>query len=165
MTRGKRARTLVLWILGFSVLFSQDIFPTTLPNSTVAMLKKLKLDPSTLANIDAELKLPKEWIEKAKKEGKVRILSTASTVNPREMKMFYAPFKERYPFVAIEQSGASRRVRTVKTLLAYKNGRFTTDVITNIGGSFISFKEANALEDFVAGQVRCGGWRKSFLDQ
>ena len=147
MTRGQRARVLVLWVLGFSVLLSQSVFPSTLPNSTVAMLKELMLDPSILANIDGELKVPKEWLEKAKKEGKVKILSTSSAANPREIKKFYAPFKERYPFVTIEQSGASRQVRTIKTLLAFKNGRVITDVLTNVGGAFFSFKEAGALED------------------
>ena len=39
-----------------------------LPKVTLEDLKKVKLDPSILSNIDAELKVPQIWIDGAKKK-------------------------------------------------------------------------------------------------
>ena len=55
----------LFWI--FLATLPQDIFSAPLPQSTQKILKKLKLDPALLAGIDKELKVPNEWIEKAKK--------------------------------------------------------------------------------------------------
>ncbi|HZA54028.1 MAG TPA: ABC transporter substrate-binding protein, partial [Candidatus Udaeobacter sp.] len=55
--------------------------------------------------------------------------------------------KERYPFIALEYSRASHEDRAVRTIIAFKNKRFVTDIITGLGGTFFMYKEINALED------------------
>lgn len=115
-----------------------------LPKSTDEMLKKLKIEATLLANIDKELEVPKAWLEGAKKESKLRIFST---IDPNQAEVLFRPFKERYPFVALEYSRASHEDRAVRTIVAFKNKRLVTDIITGLGGSFFMFKEVNALED------------------
>jgi iron(III) transport system substrate-binding protein len=117
---------------------------SSLPKSTQEMLNKLKLDASILADIDRELQVPKNWIDGAKKEAKLRIFST---LDPPQAEVLFRPFKERYPFINIEYSRASHEDRAIRTLVAYKNKRVVTDILTGIGGSFFMYKEMNALED------------------
>jgi iron(III) transport system substrate-binding protein len=115
-----------------------------LPKSTEEMLKKLKLDASILSGIDKELEVPKAWLDGARKEGNLRIYHT---VDPPQAEVMFRPFKERFPFIAIEYSRASHEDRAVRTLVAFKNKRIVTDVLTGLGGSFFLYKEAGALED------------------
>jgi iron(III) transport system substrate-binding protein len=115
-----------------------------LPKSTEEMLKKLKLDASTLANIDKELEVPKAWLDGARKEGKVRIFST---FDPGQMETLARSFKERYPFINIEYSRASHEDRAVRTLVAYQNKKIVTDILTGIGGTYFMYKEIGALDD------------------
>jgi iron(III) transport system substrate-binding protein len=124
-----------------------QLHAASLPNSTEELLRKLELDPSLLADIDKELELPKNWIEEAKKERRLKILSSSSTVDQKELKAFYGPFSERYPFIQLEHVGVTRETREVKTLLAHRAGRAVGDVITTFGGTYHQFKEAGALED------------------
>lgn len=114
-----------------------------LPKSTQEMLKKLKLPGSLLADIDRELEVPKEWIERARQEGKVRF---SSTEEPDPAKIMLAPFRERYPFIAVEPIQTTRDDR-VKTLIAYKRGKILTDVQDAIGGILGGFMESNGLVD------------------
>jgi len=58
-----------------------------------------------------------------------------------------APFKERYPFVEVDYSRASYEDRVIKTVVAFRQRRYVTNVITGVGGSVDMFKEADALED------------------
>jgi hypothetical protein len=110
------------------------------------MLKRLKIDPAILADIDKELQVPREWMEKAKKEGKLRVRGTSDAASIGGT--ISASFRERYPFIDLEYSGSSQADRVVKTLMAYKGGRVTGDVVESPGGKHIkTFKEANALED------------------
>jgi len=120
-------------------------FSASLPQASQELLKKFKLDPSVLRDIDKELQVPQDWMEKAKKEGKVRWRSTPA--EPADLKILLGPFKERYPFIDIEFSGTNQEDRSVKTLIAYKAGRLLTDVISSFAGFFDQYKEANALED------------------
>ena len=43
-----------------------------LPKATEELVKKLKLEPSLLANIEKEFEVPKAWLDGARKEGKLR---------------------------------------------------------------------------------------------
>lgn len=127
-----------------SVLFSAaDGFPATLPESTREMLQKIKLDSSVLTDIDEELRVPKEWIEGAKKEGQFRLFSTSSQ---REAEVLSAPFKERYPFIRIEHISGNREDK-VKLLVAYRSGRILTDILFGVGGTFYEWKGMNGVED------------------
>jgi iron(III) transport system substrate-binding protein len=122
-------------------------FAAPLPKSTEEMLKKLKLDASVLSNIDKELEVPKAWLDGARKEGKLRIYHT---VDPPQAEVMFRPFKERFPFISIEYSRASHEDRAIRTLVAFKNRRIVTDILTGLGGSFFLYKEVGALEDLRA---------------
>jgi iron(III) transport system substrate-binding protein len=128
------------------MLFSDGIGESApLPKSTEEMLKKLKVDASILSDVDKELQVPSAWLEGAKKEGKLRVFST---LDPPQAEVLFRPFKERYPFVKnIEYSRASHEDRAIRTLVAYKNKKIVTDILTGIGGSFFMYKEIDALDD------------------
>ena len=133
-------------LLAAALLFPLfDASTASLPKSTQTILETLKLNPALLSDIDKELQVPADWIQKAKKEGQLRILDAY-----RAEKDPFAPFKERYPFIAIEHSSVDRQARSVKALVAFKQGRILADVIFNVGGVFHSYKEANAVEDLRA---------------
>ena len=134
-------------VLVASLAFSAIRLPAAsapLPKATEEIVKKLKLEPSVLANIDRELEVPKAWLDGARKEGKLRIFST---FDPGQAEVLARPFKERYPFINIEYSRASHEDRAVRTLVAYKNKKIVTDIITGLGGSYFMYKEIGALED------------------
>ena len=115
-----------------------------LPKATEEMLKKLRLDPAIMAGLDKELDPPRAWLDGARKEGKLRIYST---FDPGQVEVLAKPFKERYPFINIEYNRASHEDRAVRTLVAYKNKRILTDIITGLGGSYFMYKEIGALDD------------------
>jgi iron(III) transport system substrate-binding protein len=141
----------ILWIASL-ILTAQTGIPSSrsfaaaapLPKATEEMLKKLKLDPSILANTDKEQEVPKAWLDGARKEAKLRIFST---FDPGQLEVLSRPFKERYPFINIEYSRASHEDRAVRTLVAYKNKKIVTDIITGLGGSYFMYKEIGALDD------------------
>lgn len=133
--------------VGLSLIFgSGEIRAASapLPKASVEMLKHLKLQPSILAGVDKELEVPKEWMEKAKKEGKVRFQSTPST--PEETKWLMGPFQERYPFIDAEYSGTNQEGRTIRTLVSYRAGRVLSDVLASVGGYIHAYRESNALD-------------------
>jgi ABC-type Fe3+ transport system substrate-binding protein len=134
-------------VLGCLVLFLSlgPAYAASLPNATQEMLKKLNLSPALLGDMDKQLEVPKDWIEKAKKEGKVRWRATPTA--PSELKILFNVFKERYPFLEAEFSGTNQEDRSVKTLVAYKSGRILADMVSSVGGFIQQFKEAGALED------------------
>lgn len=148
-TEARRRVSRLILVFAFLVadlfLLSGQASSAPLPKSSQEMLRKLKLDPALLGDIDKELQVPRDWIEKAKKEGKLRILDAYRAEGDP-----FAPFKERYPFVAIEHSSVDRQARSVKGLVAFKQGRILADVIFNVGGVFHAYKEANAVEDLRA---------------
>lgn len=144
MVRKKLSLLIPALLLGLVQLFSVRAFSAPLPKSTQEMLKKLKLDGAILSDIDKELEVPKAWIDGARKEGKLRFFST---LDPPQANVLFRPFQERYPFVAIEYSRASHEDRAIRTLVAYKNKRIVTDILTGLGGSFFMYKEIDAFED------------------
>jgi ABC-type Fe3+ transport system substrate-binding protein len=115
-----------------------------LPKATEEMAKKLKLEPALFANLDKELEVPKAWLDGARKEGKLRVFST---FDPGQFETLARPFKERYPFINVEYSRASHEDRAVRTLVAYKNKKIVTDIVTGLGGSYFMFREIGALDD------------------
>ena len=98
----------VLWVFLAVLPFAQPgyLASAPLPKATQELLKKLKLNPSVLADIDKELEVPKDWIDQARKEGKVRWRSTPA--EPADLKILLGPFKERYPFIEVEFSEIGR---------------------------------------------------------
>ena len=118
MKKAKKIKGLpILFLfLGAALMLPEGGIAAPLPKATQKMLKEYKLDPSALSDIDQELKVPKEWIEKAKKEGTLKVRGTPATA--RELRVLFAPFKERYPYINPEYFGANRQSRTIKTLMA-----------------------------------------------
>jgi len=146
MTRKKIALAAIL-SSAFLIATSAWVFSASapvLPKVTQEDLKKLKLEPSILSDIDKELAVPKGWLDGAKKEGKLRIFST---FDPPQADQLLRAFKERYPFIAIEYNRASHEDRAIRTLIAYKNKKSVTDILTGLGGSFFMYREINAMED------------------
>lgn len=134
-----------LLITPFFLVLPERGLAGSLPVSTQKILKKLKVDSSILDGLDKELKVPQGWIDKAKKEGKVKVRGTPA--RSREINSIMAPFKERYPFIEFDYSGANRQGRTVKTLMAYKAGRYLTDAVLSVGAYVAEFEKAGGLED------------------
>lgn len=142
----KSASLIALWLVPASLILPlQMLRAAALPKSMHEIVNKLKLNPAILADVDKELQVPKDWIEKARKEGKLRVRSTPIT--PAEIKTLYTPFNERYPFIAVENSGVDQEDRTIKTLVAYRAGRVVTDAVTSVGGYISAYRDARALED------------------
>ncbi len=131
----------------FLIVFNapQSALSAALPQSTQKVLKELNLDSSVLGDIDKEIKVPKGWIEGAKKEGKLSIRSSPWT--SQEQRDLFAPFKERYPFIKIEFDGANQEGRTIKTLMAYKRGKVLSDVLGAVAGFMSEYKKVDALAD------------------
>lgn len=142
----KRLGIFLLFILawGWLYAFPSDVSSAGLPKSTQKALESLKLDTSILSGLDKELKVPKAWIEGAKKEGIVRIRSTP--LNSRELKLFLAPFRERYPAIKVDYFGSNRASRTIKTLQAFKTGRYLSDIVANVGSFAYQFIKAGGVE-------------------
>lgn len=109
------------------------------------MLGALKFDASVLNGIDEELKVPQDWLDKAKKEGPVIVYDT---IRPKEWDKIYPIFAARYPDVKIDHQEVNTSTRRyVLPLTAFKQGRYVVDVITGLSGNAFLFRQANALED------------------
>jgi hypothetical protein len=133
----KTVLSLIVWLVALSALADCSFSASApLPKSTEEMLKKLKLESAILANIDKELEVPKAWLDGARKEGKLRIYST---FDPGQVEVLSRPFKERYPYINIEYSRAGHEDRAIRTLVAYKNKKIVTDIITGLDGSYFMF--------------------------
>ncbi len=134
-------------ILAAGVLAGGTPWPSAaadLPKATQELLKKLKLEPSILGDIDKEIAMPGAWVEGAKKEDELRI---GATWDELQFENLIGPFKERFPFIKIKYSRATRHDRVIKPLLAFQTGRVITDVISGIGAKVSVFRKLNALED------------------
>ncbi len=115
-----------------------------LPKATQDILAHMKLNASVLDGLDRELAVPEAWIDGAKKEGVVRMVSTFDTAQYRKL---IRPFHERYPFIKVEYNRSSYQQRVTNVLISYKEGRYTTDVVSSFGGGIALFRKANALVD------------------
>jgi iron(III) transport system substrate-binding protein len=118
-----------------------------LPKATQKALAKLKLDASILKGLDAELNIPKAWLDGAAKEDGVIILGTW---RDREFLKLSAAFKERYPTVKLNYHRTSTRSRGMKVLVALREGRVIADVTTSIADVYSQFKKIKGLADLRA---------------
>jgi len=140
-----RSLYLPLAFIAFLLFPSWPTSGAQLPKATYELLKKLKLQPSILADVDKELQVPQDWTEKAKKEGKLRVRGTPDS--PEEEKLFFDSFRERYPFIDFQYSGSNQEDRSVKTLMALRAGRILSDVALSVGGFILEYKKAKLLDD------------------
>ncbi|MEE8515428.1 MAG: extracellular solute-binding protein [Alphaproteobacteria bacterium] len=130
--------------LALGLGFAAPALAAELPKATQDILKKLKLDAGILAGLDQELKFPKSWIAKAKKEGRLKYIGT---IGLEEWSSFSAPFKARYPYIKFGYIRSNRFGRVTKPLIAYREGRVITDIIAAIGSQVKEYKRLGALAD------------------
>jgi iron(III) transport system substrate-binding protein len=135
---GKLAATVAAVILGTSVAYAAD-----LPKSTQDQLTSLKLQPSFMDGLDKELAVPQAWLDGAKKEQNLRI--TGSWDNDQFQKLS-KPFNERYPFIKIAYTRGDLTVRAVRPLIAFKEGRVISDIITGIGDYVNNYMAVDGFE-------------------
>jgi iron(III) transport system substrate-binding protein len=103
-----------------------------LPQATRAVLEQLKLKPEILNGLDKELAVPAAWIENAKKSPVVKM--TGPDDVPLYAKLL-KPFQERYPFIKVQYDTGSANDRVVKPLVAYRTGRYITDVVFSMNAT------------------------------
>jgi iron(III) transport system substrate-binding protein len=115
-----------------------------LPKATQKTLADLKLEPALLDGLDAELDVPKAWLDGARQEKEVII---SGTWEPREFREMTAPFRERYPFVNLRYERASTAGRGMQVLVALNEGRVLVDVMTSIADAVSYYTQAKALAD------------------
>lgn len=96
------------------------------------------------AEVSSELQIPHEWIEGAKREGKVIVYGSET---PQEANAIHRGFLQRYPFIAVEYNKAATVVRFEKMLFAAKQGKPNADLVTAIGGSTAAYVDAGVLMD------------------
>jgi ABC-type Fe3+ transport system substrate-binding protein len=114
------------------------------PKATLKAVTDLGLQPSILDGLDAELDVPKEWIEGAKQEKEVIV---SGTWEAREFRDMTAAFRERYPFINLRYERASTTGRGMQVLVALGEGRVTADVMTAIADAIFYFIDMKALAD------------------
>jgi len=115
-----------------------------LPKATQKAVADLKLDPALLNGLDAELDVPKAWLDGARQEKEVII---SGTWEPREFQQMTAPFRERYPFVNLRYERAGTSGRGMQVLVALQEGRVLVDVMTSIADAVSYYTQAKALAD------------------
>jgi iron(III) transport system substrate-binding protein len=115
-----------------------------LPQSTREVLTKLSLDESVLAGLDKELAVPREWTERARQQGTLRL---TGSWEPRRFDIFVRPFNERYPFVKIIYTSGSYDVRALRPLIAFEQGRYIADIVSGIGSAVSRYVAAGAFDD------------------
>ena len=120
-----------------------DAFGET-PAAALKLADKYKISAQLMAGWEAEHKVPDAWIAGARKGGKLRISGSS---RPRDFKRLAAPFRERYPFIKIDYTRGSRNTRVLKPLLAFRGGRYITDIITGMNTGIDKFMSADALTD------------------
>ncbi|HEU0072101.1 MAG TPA: ABC transporter substrate-binding protein [Alphaproteobacteria bacterium] len=118
---------------------------SALPDETKAMLKALKFDESILSGVDKEMELPAGWLEGAKKEG---VVSIYTTMEQKDWQKAEKVFRARYPDIKVEHTEVRTTTqRTLRPLVAFKEGRSTVDVITGLSGNSFLFRDAGAFID------------------
>ncbi len=127
-----------------SLAFGGAANAADLPKATQKALSKLKLDASILKGLDAELNVPKAWIDGAAKEGPVVILGTWGNSGFRKMT---AAFRERYPNVKLNYHRTGTTGRGMKVLIALREDRVVADVLTAIADAYLQFDKMKALAD------------------
>jgi len=115
-----------------------------LPHATQELLGQAKLDAGILAGLEAELAMPKEWLEGAKGEPDLKILASW---DPKQFRALSAPFRERYPFVKLTYMRGTLIDRGVKALEAFKTGRYFAAIIASPGNYWLDYRDIGAFAD------------------
>lgn len=132
----------VLAALGLAIVMGLPASAAELLTTTKAILAELKMAPSVLDGLDAELAVPEDWVEKARQEAKLRVYGTWDVP---EYNAYSKAFRERYPFIDIAYTRATRQDRSMRPLIALREGRVVVDVISGLGSNIFAFREQDAL--------------------
>ena len=136
-----RAISALALILGSFSAASAD----ELPAATKKALVELKLESSIMDGLEAELDIPKAWVDGAAREkGGVIILGTWQDA---EFRRITESFIERYPSIKLSYARSASAARGINVLVALNSGRVIADVITSVGDSYSEFKAQKALAD------------------
>lgn len=127
-----------------TVIATASVAMADTPPSAKKLIDEFKLPPDVVAGWEAEQAVPPAWLEGAKKEGRLRINGSWESAEFRDMTK---AFSERYPFVKFNYSRGSNDTRVRTPLVAFREGRYTTDVVTGIDSALNDFREMNALAD------------------
>lgn len=130
-------------VAGF-VAQSSAMQAANLPAPTMKMLAELKLDPVILDGLDAELDVPKPWLDGAAKGDAVVVFGTW---RDQEFRRMAQSFNARYPSVKLSYNRAGTAARGMKVIVALQEGRVLADVITSVADSYLEFKNVAALAD------------------
>jgi iron(III) transport system substrate-binding protein len=121
-----------------------SISAAELPKATQKAMADLKLDPTLLDGLDAELNVPQAWLDGAKQEKEVIV---SGTWEAKEFRDMTAAFKERYPFINLRYERSGTTGRGMQVLVALGENRVTVDVMTAIADAIFYFIEMKALAD------------------
>ena len=115
-----------------------------LPRATQDLLRQTTFDAAILAGLDAELAMPKEWLDGARDETDLKILASW---DPKQFRVLSAPFRERYPFVKLTYMRGTLIDRGVKALEAFKAGRYFAGIIASPGNYWLDYRDIGAFAD------------------
>ncbi len=116
----------------------------SVPEATQKAMAKLKLAPTVMDGLDADLNVPKAWLDGAATEKESIILGTW---DDNQFRAMTAPFRERYPFLNLNYRRAGTAERSMKVLVALGEGRVIADVLVSIVDARAEFIKAHALAD------------------
>jgi ABC-type Fe3+ transport system substrate-binding protein len=128
--------------IGLGILLGGAAKAADLPMATIDVLGRLGLTPAAMDGVGRELAVPLSWIDGARKEGKLRIYGTWE---PKEEDVVLKPFLERYPFIDVTYTRATRQDRSIRPLVALKQGRVLVDVVDGLGSNILTYRQAGAL--------------------
>ncbi len=161
MVRGT-ARAVVMAASLFTMAYFaiSDTVAADLPPAAKEALSGIKLPPTYLDDIDKELTVPTAWIEGAKKEGNLRI---NGSWDEKQFKILAKPFTERYPFIKVAYSRGDLVARSIRPLMALKEKRIITDIVTGLGGvvnEYMAIDGFDNLKDLPAYDAVAPGYKQ-----
>ena len=127
-----------------TLVVSAGAMAADLPKATLKALADLKLDAKILDGLDAELAVPKAWIDGAAKEKQVDVFGTW---NERDFRIMTTAFRERYPGINLRYNRSGAAGRGMRVLVALGEGRVIADVLTSIADATAEFVAMKALSD------------------
>ena len=126
------------------LLAANNATAANLTDETRKALKKNNIPASLMEGLDAELKLPKYLIDAARKEGKVRV---RMTMQNRAFANLQKMFNARYPNIKVEYFRGVGNERALVPLLAFRQGKYVSDIVSSIGVLLTKYQKVNALAD------------------
>ncbi len=144
---GKSSKTIGMPLMAACAALALLIAPAAAETSksVTGLLKAKGLGTEDLKGAEDELKVPADWIAKAKQEKGPLLYNGID--DPKLTQKYLAAFKERYPFVEIVYTRGVGAGRAVKPLIAFKSGKLIADVVTAFESSMTDYLAADALEN------------------